>query len=178
MSDYLDLLRRKEARAPERGLTAIPALAHHLFSYQRECVEFLLRIGSGGLFLDTGLGKTAIELEWCEHAAAATNGRALILTPLAVARQIEREGLRWGYEIRVIRDQREASDGINVCNYDRLDHLDPTAFGAVALDESSILKNFAGKTYNIGSLLRSPSDEVARWADRHQGLFGSDHRDS
>lgn len=146
MSDYLDLLRRKEARAPERGIAQIPALAAHLFSYQRGCVDFLLRSGSGGLFLDTGLGKTAIELEWCAHAAAATNGRALILTPLAVARQIEREGLRWGYQIRVIREQSDAREGISVCNYDRLDHLDPGAFGAVALDESSILKNFSGKT--------------------------------
>lgn len=95
---------------------------------------------------NTGLGKTACELEWCRHAAEATNGRALILTPLAVARQIEREGRRWGYEINVIREQSEARDGISVCNYDRLEKLDPHAFGAVALDESSILKSFTGKT--------------------------------
>jgi hypothetical protein len=46
----------------------------------------------------------------------------------------------------VIRDQSEAREGINVCNYDRLDKIDPEAFGAAALDESSILKSFAGKT--------------------------------
>lgn len=129
-----------------RGLEAVSALADHLFPYQRHCVEFLLRCGSGGLFLDTGLGKTAVQLEWAQHAAEATNGRALILTPLAVARQIEREGRRWGYEVNVIREQAEAKDGISVCNYDRLEKLDPDAFGAVALDESSILKSFAGKT--------------------------------
>lgn len=143
---YLDFLRGKEARAPMRGLESVPPLAPHLFPFQRSCVDFLLRAGSGGLFLDTGLGKTACELEWCHHAAGATNGRALILTPLAVARQIEREGKRWGYEIRVIREQSEAGIGINVSNYDRLDRLDPSAFGAVALDESSILKAFTGKT--------------------------------
>lgn len=143
---YLDFLRGKEARAPMRGLESVPPLAPHLFPFQRSCVDFLLRAGSGGLFLDTGLGKTACELEWCHHAAGATNGRALILTPLAVARQIEREGKRWGYEIRVIRDGAEAGPGINVSNYDRLDRLDTDAFGAVALDESSILKAFTGKT--------------------------------
>jgi hypothetical protein len=143
---YLDFLRSKEVRAPMRGLEFVPALAAHLFPFQRACVDFLLRAGSGGLFLDTGLGKTACELEWCRHAAEATNGMALLLTPLAVARQIEREGKRWGYEIRVIRDQSEAGIGINVCNYDRLEHLDADAFGAVALDESSILKSFSGKT--------------------------------
>jgi hypothetical protein len=123
-----------------------PPLVSHLFPFQRECVEFGLRAGSWGLFLDTGLGKTARELEWCQHAASASNGRALILTPLAVARQIEAEGRRWGYTIRVIREQDGAGDGINVCNYDRLDRLDVAAFGAVALDESSILKAFSGKT--------------------------------
>lgn len=145
-SAYLDFLRSKELRADARGIPSPPALAGHLFPFQARCVDFLLRAGSGGLFLDTGLGKTACELEWSRHAAGATNGRALILTPLAVARQIEREGQRWGYEIRVIREQSEAGDGINVCNYDRLDRLDVGAFGAVALDESSILKSFTGAT--------------------------------
>lgn len=144
--NYADFVRSKELRAAARGMDNVPELAGHLFPFQAAATAFLLRAGSGGLFLDTGLGKTACELEWCRHAADATNGRALLLTPLAVARQIEREGLRWGYDVRVIREQAEAGDGINVCNYDRLDRLDPGAFGAVALDESSILKSFTGKT--------------------------------
>lgn len=144
--DYREFLETKEVRAPVRGLADVPPLAPHLFRFQRECVDFGLRVGSWGLFLDTGLGKTACELEWSKHAAAASNGYALILTPLAVARQIEREGARWGYDARVIREQAEARPGINICNYDRLDKLDPDAFGAVALDESSILKQFTGKT--------------------------------
>src|SRR5262245_29880182 len=133
-------------RAEARGLVKTPKLARHLFPFQAHCVQYLLRTGTGGLFLDTGLGKTAVELEWCRHAAEASNGRALILTPLAVARQIEREGKRWGYDVRVLREQADARDGINVCNYDRLDRLDPALFGAVALDESSILKAFTGST--------------------------------
>jgi len=146
MNDYSAFLASKTIRASERGLAAVPDLAPHLFPFQRDCVDFLLRVGSGGLFLDTGLGKTAIELEWCRHAAEATNGCALILTPLAVAKQIEREGKRWGYDVRVIREQADAGLGINVCNYDRLGKLEPSAFGAVALDESSILKSFMGAT--------------------------------
>jgi hypothetical protein len=76
----------------------------------------------------------------------ATNGKALILAPLSVGWQIAKEGDRWGYDSRVVRDQSEVREGINICNYDRLDKLDPAAFGAVALDESSILKSFGGKT--------------------------------
>lgn len=145
MGGYAEFLASKAPRAVERGID-VASLAPHLFPFQRHCVEFLLRVGSGGLFLDTGLGKTACELEWCEHARNETNGSALILTPLAVAKQIEREAHRFGYDARVIRDQSEARDGINICNYDRLHLIDPQAFGAVALDESSILKNFTGKT--------------------------------
>lgn len=142
---YADFLANKAPRAIERGIEA-RSLASHLFGFQAHCVEYLLRAGSGGLFLDTGLGKTACELEWSEHARNATNGLALILTPLAVAKQIEREAHRFGYSARVIRDQSEAREGINICNYDRLHLLTPSEFGAVALDESSILKNFTGKT--------------------------------
>lgn len=144
--EYKTFLESKAIRATERGLKKVPKLAKHLFPFQKLCVEFALRAGSAGNFLSTGLGKTACELEWCAHAADATNGKALILAPLSVGWQIAKEGERWGYDARVIRDHSEVKEGINICNYDRLDKLDPAAFGAVALDESSILKSFAGKT--------------------------------
>ena len=144
--EYQQFLARKAMRAPLRGLDAIPSLAPHLFPFQRQCVEFGLKVGTTGLFLDTGLGKTECELEWCQHAQDATNGQSLILTPLAVAQQFKRRADKWGYEARVIRDQSEAKAGINICNYDRLDKIDPSAFGAIALDEASILKSFTGKT--------------------------------
>lgn len=146
MGKYEDFLASKAIRAQERGLKDVPALAGHLFPFQRLCVDFALRAGSAGNFLSTGLGKTACELEWSAHAADATNGKALILAPLSVGWQIAKEAERWGYDARVVRDQSEVREGINICNYDRLDKLDPAAFGAVALDEASILKSFGGKT--------------------------------
>ncbi len=143
---YKDFITRKSSVPDPRGLADVPDLADHLFDFQRHCVEFGLRVGSWGLFLDTGLGKTACELEWSKHAAATGNNYALILAPLAVAQQIAAEGQRWGYDSRVIRAQSEALPGINVCNYDRLHLLDPSAFHSVVLDEASILKSFTGKT--------------------------------
>lgn len=142
---YQAFLVGKSIRAKARGLDRTPDLAPHLFPFQRHCVEFALRAGSSGLFLDTGLGKTECQLEFCQRAIEATNGRALILTPLAVAGQTKRRAERWGYEARVIREQSDVGTGINICNYDRLDKIDPQAFGVVALDESSIIKNFTGK---------------------------------
>lgn len=144
--DYMEFLKAKQPRAIDRGLSAVPALSSHLFPFQQHCVEFLLTIGSGGLFLDTGLGKTLVQLEYAEHARQTGNGKALILCPLAVAHQIAKEGQRFGYPAHVIRDQSEAREGINVCNYDRLHLIQPEEFCVASLDEASILKSFTGKT--------------------------------
>jgi hypothetical protein len=117
-----------------------------MFDYQSAATEFCLRQGRSALFLDTGLGKTICELEFADQARAFTGSPSLILTPLAVARQIEAEGHRFGYDCHVIREMSDVRMCINICNYDRIDKLDPSAFGCVVLDESSILKNFAGST--------------------------------
>lgn len=147
MDAYEAFLGSKRPSVMASGLDAVPALHPALVPHQRDCVAFGLKQGRWGLFLDTGLGKTLCELEWATHAARATNGRALILAPLAVAAQHKREADKWGYEnVRVIRDRSQVTDGISICNYDRLDLIDPDEFGAVALDESSILKSFTGKT--------------------------------
>lgn len=143
--DYLAFLARKAPKAYASGIEP-DEMPEHMFDYQAFATRFCLRQGRAALFLDTGLGKTICELEFARQACEHTGLPALILTPLAVARQIEREGDRFGYDIRVIRDQSEVRSGINVCNYDRLDKLDAITFGCVVLDESSILKSFSGKT--------------------------------
>lgn len=146
MTEYREFLAQKKPAVIASGICSIPELHKDLKPHQRDCVDFALRQGRSGLFLDTGLGKTFCELEFSKHAAEASNGHALILTPLAVARQIEREAKRFGFDARVIRDQSDVRPGINICNYDRLEKLDADAFGAIVLDESSILKSFNGKT--------------------------------
>jgi DNA modification methylase len=153
----LTFLARKAPIANAAGMD--PAdMPEHMFDYQAFATRFCLRQGRAALFLDTGLGKTICELEFARQASEHTGLPALILTPLAVARQIEREGERFGYEIRVVREQSEVRGGINVCNYDRLDKLDAAAFGCVVLDESSILKSFDGKTTRalIGTFAATP----------------------
>lgn len=145
-AQYKAFLASKVVVAKERGISKIPDLASHLFAFQRDCVEFSLRVGASGCFLDTGLGKTEIQLEWCQRLIDATNKKALVWTPLAVAQQTKKRAERWGYEARVIREQSEAGPGINICNYDRRDKIDPSEFDIVSLDEASILKSFTGKT--------------------------------
>lgn len=121
----------------------------HMKAHQDASVDFALRRGGAALFLDTGLGKSLCELEWARQVAEETRKPVLILTPLAVAAQMIREGQKFGIEAHQVREQSEVKPGINVANYERLPKLDATAFGGVVLDESSILKSFAGRTRNM-----------------------------
>jgi hypothetical protein len=146
MTSYADFLSRKVLEAPLRGLDDIPALHPKLFPHQRDVTEFALRMGSAAAFVDTGLGKTLIELEYARACAEHTGKPSLILTPLAVAGQMKREADTFGIRAKVIRSQGDASSEVCICNYERLESLEPKAFGAVVLDESSILKGFSGKT--------------------------------
>jgi len=115
-------------------------------AHQLNAIDFALRRGKSAAFLDTGLGKSFIELEFARQCAEETGKPSLILTPLAVAGQMVREGQKFGIDARQIREQSEAGVGVMVANYERLPKLDPDAFGAVVLDESSILKSYAGQT--------------------------------
>jgi len=114
--------------------------------HQKAALDFALNRGKSAMFLDTGLGKSFIELEFARQCAEETGKPSLILTPLAVAGQMVREGVKFGIDARQIREQHEVGAGVMVANYERLPKLDATSFGAVILDESSILKSFGGKT--------------------------------
>lgn len=144
--EYSDLLLRRSVSAPTRGIGQIPDLHPGMFGYQRDVTAFLLNAGSGAAFLDTGLGKSLVALEWGRIVAEETGKPVLMLAPLAVAPQHVREAHKFGLEARVVRDQSEVLPGVNVTNYAKVEHFDPSAFGGVVLDESSIVKNFTGAT--------------------------------
>lgn len=114
--------------------------------HQKAVIEFALNKGKSAAFLDTGLGKSFIELEFAKQCAEYTGKPSLILTPLAVAGQMVREGQKFGIDARQIRERDDVGAGVMVANYERLSKLDPDAFGAIVLDESSILKSFQGRT--------------------------------
>lgn len=158
LSAYHDLIARKRVAFEARGLTRWRELPESLFPHQRHGVEFALRAGCAALFYDTGLGKTAMALTWAQRIVEATNKPVLMLAPLAVGPQHVREAERLGVEARVIREASGICPGVNVLNYDRLDRIDPAAFGGVILDESSILKSFNGQTTKalISAFARTP----------------------
>ena len=145
MQDYATFLQKKKHSLGDFGFEAnwMPECA---FDFQRHIISKAVKKGRIGLFEDTGLGKTLQQLAIAENIIRHTNKRVLILTPLAVAFQFITEASRIG-----IDDIAHSKDGtlakkITVCNYERLHLFNPDDFVCVMLDESSILKNFAGKT--------------------------------
>ena len=148
MIDYQAFLASKSVDAPACGLTRIPKLNPSLFPFQADIVRWALRRGRAAVFADTGLGKGWIALEWLRCVAEHTKRPAMLLAPLAVSHQFAREAAKLGVESRVVSDASEVGPGINVTNYHKLARFDASAFGAVAIDESSILKDYSAATRN------------------------------
>lgn len=152
---YADFLAAKRPLALDHGRHVDAADVHpSLFGFQRDLVVWAMRKGRAALLADAGLGKTRMQLEW----ARLVGERTLILAPLTVAEQTVAEARAVDLEIGYARDQSEADRWlfsepgkgalITVTNYERLGGFDPAAFGAVVLDESSILKATEGATRN------------------------------
>lgn len=145
LATYQDLLARKRVAFEPRGLSAVPALNPAMFPHQAHTTEFLLRSGCGAAFLDTGLGKSLVALEWGRVVAEHTNKPVLMLAPLAVGPQHQREAEKFGIEAEYQREPGRRVP-IVITNYERVDRFDPDLFAGVILDESSILKSFTGAT--------------------------------
>lgn len=116
-----------------------------LFDFQKYCVKRALEVGKFALFEDCGLGKTIQQLEWADKVSKYTQRPVLILAPLAVISQTIEEANKFGYSVSEY-DNEDCDNGLFISNYDNLENIDASLFGGVVLDESSILKNFAGKT--------------------------------
>jgi hypothetical protein len=142
--DYKDFIVSKKHLIGNFGFKAnyIPDMA---FDFQKYTIEKAVLKGRNANFLDTGLGKTLIQISLAENIIRHTNKKVLILTPLAVAFQfiIEAEKMGLG-DIEYSKDGNHTKK-IVICNYERLHYFDANDFVGFILDESSILKNFDGK---------------------------------
>lgn len=142
--DYKDFIANKKHSYGSFGFDAVwmPDCA---FDFQEHIISKAVKKGRFGIFCDTGLGKTLIQLSIAENIVRTLNKRVLILTPLAVAFQFIEEAQRIGAEEVTHTKDGTIKSKITVCNYERLHYLNPDDFACVMLDESSILKNFAGR---------------------------------
>lgn len=144
---YQEFLEKKQHSIGNDGIAPL-ILQDSLFDFQKYVAEYLIKKGRAACFLDTGLGKTLIELVVAQNYVQHTNKPVLIITPLAVAQQFLSEAEKFG-----IDDIEHSKDGkyekkIIIINYERLHYFNASDFDCVILDESSILKNFDGAIKN------------------------------
>ena len=142
---YKSFIDSKKHKLSDGGFDPI-WIPDRAFDFQKAIIEKSTKKGRIGVFADTGLGKTLLQLSFAYNVVLKTNKRVLILTPLAVAFQFIDEAANIGIDDIEHTKDGKFSKKIVVCNYERLHYLNPDDFICVMLDESSILKNFAGKT--------------------------------
>lgn len=141
--NYQDFLDNKKHSQGNFGIDTI-FMPSGLFDYQQYVTDYSIKKGRCADFLDTGTGKTIIEMVIATNYVRHTNKNVLIITPLAVAFQFIREAEKFGIDdIEYSKDGRYTKK-IVIANYERLHYFNPTDFDCVILDESSILKNFDG----------------------------------
>lgn len=114
--EYLDFLKSKIELATESGFAIDPqTLNPALKPHQRDAVAWALRGGRRALFESFGLGKTVQEIEFCYQAALHENGKALIVLPLGVKQEFQRDAAKiLGYEppkyVRTMEEARQAAE--------------------------------------------------------------------
>lgn len=144
--DYNTFISRKTHLAGDFGFEPL-FMPDMLFPFQRALVDWAVRKGRGAIFADCGLGKSFMQLAFAQNVVEKTNGRVLILTPIAVGAQTLVESAKLGVEAVRSRDGKfPHSAKIVIANYERLHLFDSSDFRGVVCDESGILKNVDGKT--------------------------------
>jgi len=150
---YTDFLEKKKETIQTIGFKpgSMPDL---LFPFQKDITSWGIKKGKAAIWAGCGLGKTFMQLAWAKQVSAHTNQPVLILAPLAVSKQTKEEGKK--IDIAVSLDTTRGD--IRISNYEQLHNIDCSGFSGIVLDESSILKNFAGKFKNkiIESFYNTP----------------------
>lgn len=146
--NYAEFLKKKEMKANDSGFdVSRDEINPSMFDFQKDMVIWALKKGKSSIFSDCGTGKTITQLEWADKVAKKTGGNVLIVAPLNVVHQTARiEASKFGYEVTECRKQEDVKPGVNITNYEMLEHFTASDFVGVVLDESSILKSFNGKT--------------------------------
>lgn len=143
MNDYQEFLSTKSLVHPNYGKEVSKEDIHPLlFDFQNDLTRWALRKGRAAIFADTGLGKTLMQLVW----ANLLKERTLIIAPLTVARQTVKEAEKLGLMVHYTRTGAQLNGNLNITNYEMIEKFNPKDFGAIVLDESSILKSLTGKT--------------------------------
>lgn len=128
-----------------------------MYDYQKDIAQIAVRRKKFALFVECGLGKTAIFLDFARHAASTMpTKRVLIVSPLMVISQTIAEAERFYGDVLPLHRVKPAdlqtwldspNDGsIGITNYESIrPELTRGNLGGLILDESSLLKSHYGK---------------------------------
>jgi len=159
LADYRAFLEGKFRFSHAHGFAIDPSAVHPLLKpHQRDMVQWGVAKGRAAYFAAFGLGKSVIQLETLRLVLAhheddpAFVGRALIICPLGVRQEFAHDAAMLGYDDGprfVRRSEDVGGPGLYITNYEsvRDGKLDVALFGAVSLDEASILRSYGSKTY-------------------------------
>lgn len=143
--EYHEFLKTKEIKSDSSGFEPTSSNPK-LFEWQSDIVRWALMKGRSAIFADCGLGKTPMQLQWASEVSRHEGKPVLICAPLAVTKQTQREGVKFDVPVTVCRKGVDVKPGVNVTNYEMLEHFDADVFAGVVLDESSILKDASSST--------------------------------
>lgn len=148
---YEEFLKSKEMRAEACGFDIDrDSITRYAFDYQKDIITWACKKGKCAILTGCGTGKTLMLLEWCRAVHKQTNKPVLIVSPLSVVNQTQRESQKFEIcAVNVCRKQEDVINGVNITNYEMIEHFDGSAFAGVCLDESSILKSFTGKYQQV-----------------------------
>ena len=152
MNNYTEFLRQKIKMANFAGFDVQPSdLSPILYPHQRDIVKWAVLGGNRAIFAKFGLGKSVMQCEWLRQIVSATGEPGLIVCPLGVRQELIRDAAMVGVDLRFIRSAAEMTPDhlFYITNYEsvRDGKLNPQAFGAVSLDEASVLRSYGSKTY-------------------------------
>ena len=159
LKEYDSFLEEKEIQTFSNGWeVSVEEMSSLLFDWQKLIIRWSLQKGRAAILADCGLGKTFLQLEWARYVHMYTKEPVLILAPLAVAQQSQLEGKKIRVRVKICQRGEDIINGINITNYEKLHKFDCSLFSGIVLDESGILKNFAGTTRNqlIESFCNTP----------------------
>lgn len=153
--NYEQFLKNKVRLASSTGFDLDEGLINSaLKPHNRLMVKWLVEGGRRACFAAFGLHKTVTQLETVRCTLLHTGGRGLIICPLGVRQEFQRDAVQllgWPKPPKFIRRIEEAGEtGIYLTNYETIrdGKMDPSLFQVASLDEASVLRGFGGsKTF-------------------------------
>ena len=153
--DYREFLESKIEIAHKSGFEINESeINSALKPHQRDAVKWAVEGGCRAIFASFGLGKSSIQLEWCRIITEHEGGQALIIMPLGVKQEFQRDAVRLlGMSkppyVTCMDEIRRTPDRIMITNYERVrdGDIDVNYFTAISLDEAAVLRSFGSKTY-------------------------------